>query len=399
MVTPARGSWIGPQQSSPAIIRTWYVEVVTLLFLLLSIQSASTKAQTTPDSVNPVVTTVSDSPEVDAVIAVSVLNLEKWSAIKGNDPWKLVPYMNDLALKGNYPLGVNLSRGRLVYHLQITDKNKQEWIDLLGPLALNRPVTLTVGLEKGVPFTSMLDEQHPVTLIVVEKQWAIITIGLIITITALCVWLTVTTDIFREDESREMVRGRKKFSLAKIQMGFWFLVIFDSFLGIWVATGETNSLNPSVLVLLGISAGTALGDLLISQSKSVSPNLPVSSEANPGQVAEVPSAPVPASPDAAFDSPSPQPAAVKPSQTIGRGIYPFLRDLLSDEHGVSFHRLQMLAWTIVLGLVFISDVYYDLTMPDLNSNLLALMGLSSGTYLSFRVPEARQPSSSSPQAT
>jgi hypothetical protein len=390
---------MGPQQSSAAIIRTWYAEVVTLLLLLLSILSASAAAQTTPDSGNPVVAAVSDSPEVDAVIAVSVSNLEKWSTIKGNDPWKLVPYMNDLALKGNYPLGVNLSRGRLVYHLQITEKNKQEWIDLLGPLALNRPVTLTVGLEKGDPFTSMLDEQHPATLIVVEKQWAIITIGLIISVTALCVWLAVTTDIFREDESRELVRGRKKFSLAKIQMGIWFLLIFDSFLGIWVATGEANTLNPSVLVLLGISAGTALGDLLISQNKSVKPNLPVTAEANPSQAAEVPSAPVPASPDAALDSPSPQPAAAISSQSIGRGINRFLHDLLSDEHGVSFHRLQMLAWTIVLGLVFISDVYYDLTMPDLNSNLLALMGLSSGTYLSFRVPEARQPSSSSPQST
>ena len=160
-----------------------------------------------------------------------------------------------------------------------------------------------------------------------------------------------------------------------------------------------NTLNPSVLVLLGISAGTALGDLLISQNKLVKPNLPATAEANPNQAAKVPSTPFSPSPDAALDSPSPQPAAVISGQTIGRGISSFLLELLSDERGVSFHRLQMLAWTIVLGLVFISDVYYDLTMPDLNSNLLALMGLSSGTYLSFRVPEARQPSSSSPQAT
>jgi hypothetical protein len=270
---------------------------------------------------------------------------------------------------------------------------------LLGPLALNRPVTLTVGMEKGASLTSMLDEQHPATLIVVEKQWAIISTALIFSLTTLCVWLAVTTDIFRDGESHEQVRGRKKVSLAKIQMGFWFLLIFDSFLGIWVATGEVDTLNPSVLVLLGISVGTALGDLLISQNKSVKPDSPVTAEARPDQAAEVPSAPVLGSPDVALDSPSPQPAAVLSRETIARGINGFLLDLLSDEHGVSFHRLQMLAWTIVLGLVFVSDVYYDLTMPDLNSNLLALMGLSSGTYLSFRIPETRQPPSSSPQAT
>jgi hypothetical protein len=391
---------MGSQQRSAAITRTSHAEVVTLLVLLPGILSASAAAQTTPDSGNPVVTAVSDSPEVDAVITVSVSNLKRWSTIQGNDPWKLVPYMNDLALKGNYPLGVNLTRGRLVYHLQITDKNREEWIDLLGPLALNRPVTLSVGLEKGDPLTSRLDEQHPTTLIVVEKQWAIIKILLIISVTALCVWLAITTDIFREGESREPVRGRRKVSLAKMQLGFWFLLIFDSFLGIWVATGEANTLNPSVLALLGISAGTALGDLLISQTKSVKPNSPVTAEANPAQAAEVPSAHVPAFPDAAPDPPSPQPAAAISSQTISRGINGFLYELLSDDHGVSFHRLQMLAWTIVLGLVFLSDVYYDLTIPELNSNLLALMGLSSGTYLSFRVPEARQQQSSSgPQAT
>jgi hypothetical protein len=67
----------------------------------------------------------------------------------------------------------------------------------------------------------------------------------------------------------------------------------------------------------------------------------------------------------------------------------FLRDILSDGNGVSFHRFQILAWTIVLGIMFLSSVYNGLTMPEFSASLLGLMGLSSGTYIGFKFPEQR----------
>jgi hypothetical protein len=68
----------------------------------------------------------------------------------------------------------------------------------------------------------------------------------------------------------------------------------------------------------------------------------------------------------------------------------FLPDILADAGGYSFHRFQIFAWTIVLGIIFVSSVYNSLTMPEFSATLLGLMGLSSGTYIGFKFPEQRQ---------
>ena len=47
----------------------------------------------------------------------------------------------------------------------------------------------------------------------------------------------------------------------------------------------------------------------------------------------------------------------------------------------------MFVWTLVLGIIFIASVYNNLSMPEFSSTLLGLMGISSGTYLGFKVPE------------
>jgi len=53
---------------------------------------------------------------------------------------------------------------------------------------------------------------------------------------------------------------------------------------------------------------------------------------------------------------------------------------------VALDRLQVIVWTLVLSGVFLTSVIWYLTMPDFNTTLLALMGISSGTYLGFRLP-------------
>jgi hypothetical protein len=65
----------------------------------------------------------------------------------------------------------------------------------------------------------------------------------------------------------------------------------------------------------------------------------------------------------------------------------FGKDLLTDANGINFHRFQMVVWTIVLGILFCVGVYTTLAMPQFSGTLLALMGISSGTYLGFKIPE------------
>ena len=64
-----------------------------------------------------------------------------------------------------------------------------------------------------------------------------------------------------------------------------------------------------------------------------------------------------------------------------------LIDILRDDTGVSFHRFQMVGWTLVPGVVFVTSVYRELALPDFSATLLGLMGISSGTYLGFKLPQ------------
>ena len=67
----------------------------------------------------------------------------------------------------------------------------------------------------------------------------------------------------------------------------------------------------------------------------------------------------------------------------------FLVDILSTGGEVSLPRFQMVAWTIVLGIVFLHTVFTTLNMPEFDATLLGLMGLSSGTYVGFKFPSTK----------
>ena len=62
-------------------------------------------------------------------------------------------------------------------------------------------------------------------------------------------------------------------------------------------------------------------------------------------------------------------------------------DIISDDQGVSFARFQVVLWTIILGFVFVRTVCTTFSMPEFENTLLALMGISNGTYLGFKIPE------------
>ncbi len=68
----------------------------------------------------------------------------------------------------------------------------------------------------------------------------------------------------------------------------------------------------------------------------------------------------------------------------------FLIDLLSDNGRVTLHRMQIVVWTIVLGVVFVAKVVRELSMPTFSETLLGLMGLSSITYIALKVPELKK---------
>src|ERR1041384_2345947 len=221
---------------------------------------------TSVTAVKPRVIQMVGTLELDDIIEVDLENLEKWA--ETNDASKLVPYINGRAIKGNYPEEIHLERGRLIYHLEITPDNKGVWTDLLGaPTAIRHPVTLSVGLENGSAFDSIHARDNPVILTVISPVYGLVALLVIAGTLTLLLWLARKTNIIREPGPPPAPGKRRPYNLGRAQMAFWFFLIYASYMSIWLITDALDTITPSLLALMGISAGTALGEALIDNGK------------------------------------------------------------------------------------------------------------------------------------
>lgn len=363
--------------------------------------------------VEPKVVSVIGDLELDDVVEVRLENLAEWG--EKNDASKLVLYLNGRVIKGLYPEELHIAHGRLIYHLEITKENKEVWIDLLGaPSLIKRPVTLSVGLENGSAFDSVHAKENPVVLTVISPLYGIVALIVIAATLILLLWLATRTNIIREPGPPAAAGKKRPYNLGRAQMAFWFFLIYASYMAIWLITGALDTITASLLALMGISAGTALGEAMIDNGKDTAKtnqiqDLIAEKQAIEQGISETQSDvdTINASPATASDQTNRDVAnrqlvdsrtrlgqIDQQLRTINSQSSPavsggFLRDILSDGSGYSFHRFQIFAWTIVLGIIFVSSVYNNLTMPEFSTTLLGLMGLSAGTYIGFRFPEQK----------
>lgn len=141
------------------------------------------------------------------------------------------------------------------------------------------------------------------------------------------------------------------YSLSRVQMAWWFFIVFASYIWLWIVGESIPSLSTQALGLLSIGSGTCLAAASIDMNKT------------PGDV-----------------------------KSDG-----FWLDLLSDSSGITLHRFQLLIFNIVIGFFFLSYVIQNVVMPEFDGNVLSLLGLSSATYAGFKIPE--QQSSNATPAT
>lgn len=147
------------------------------------------------------------------------------------------------------------------------------------------------------------------------------------------------------------------FSLSRTQLAFWTVIISSTFIYVVINSSSGISivipeLPPVNLVLLGIAAGTSVVAKVIDNSQKDNAGNSISQQ----------------------DLPS-------------KG---FLTDIISDENGISIHRLQNVIWTAIVGVIYIYYVIINSKIPDgtiINNNLLGLMGISAGTYLGLKTTE------------
>ncbi|UZW58393.1 hypothetical protein [Lysobacter enzymogenes] len=363
----------------------------------------------------PKVSAVDGVLQLDDIAEVTVANLKEWAAT--HDPAKLVPFIDGRAIRGNYPEEVHPHEGRIYFHLKITPESKEHWTDLLGaPDSMRRPVRFSIGLEDHAPFETVHDKTNPLLMTVISPVFGA-TAALVASLTLiLFIRLARSTSIIREPGAAPADGSPKAYNLGRTQMAFWFFLIYVSYLVIWLITDMLDTITPSLLGLMGISAGTALSEALIDSSKDSAHSergwnlsaerrelektiadlkleragLDAGAAATPDEIAQ--REPLDGKIQAArarlaqaahrFSS-----LDSKKSARASRG---FLRDVMADRDGYSFHRFQIFAWTIVLGIMFVSSVYNSLAMPEFSATLLGLMGLSSGTYIGFKFPERQE---------
>jgi hypothetical protein len=309
--------------------------------------------------------------------------------------------------------------GTLQFHLQRSEKSDEAWADLFGapPLGdgfFKRPTEVSVGLANAYAVRTDKKDGNKFNLVRIrEYRFWLCTIGLVLML-GLLYWLARDSDILRDigpPPAGTDARGRpqrKTFSLARLQMATWFFLVVASLLYIWQITGAYNILTASVLGLIGIGAGTFLGAAVIDkgQQNNVSSQLETLKAEKVTLESEVAAlttqttaAPPPANlPELQQTLTAKQKrlsfvndqiaklmAAAEPQPSRG-----LLMDILSDTGvGVSFHRFQMFIWTLVLVVIFIVAVWNRLSMPEFPATLLALMGISNGTYLGFKIPESQ----------
>lgn len=210
--------------------------------------------------------------------------------------------------------------------------------------------------------------------------WAALVFVVVAAATILLGW---KTDLLRDNTPADFAPAvpakgefRRTYSLAQTQMAWWFCIIIASYVYIW--SNQTTAgpiLNSGALVLLGIGTGTALGAAIIEQTKTGT-----MTTLNAFNLAVM----------AQNATPSAQNLALVNQLAQKLASINFFDDILTDVNGICLHRFQTLAWTFVLGVIFLADVLKNDAMPVFDSTTLAVLGISGGTYLGFKIPE--QPS-------
>jgi FtsH-binding integral membrane protein len=390
----------------------------------------------------------------------------------------LILYLNHVALRGVHPfywydwtetewtgevVSLEYPVTTFGFSLVRNEDSKPGWSHLLNKPGFNRKVVVSVGFEDGEEIHSQLapDETTKTTkkLEELQKKRASISlsdkhaleendrqqkveqerlldrqfyltiipkfstaIGLTVILGALIAFLALAryTHIIRDPAAPRRPDGQRPYSLARGQMAFWFFLVIASYFFLWIVTGAMDTLNASVLALIGISAGTALGSAFVDAAKPVSvgspgnqpivdvtrPHLEVLAELTQLradtqkelEVLQKARTLISPSDKQALDENERQQNEVRKRLANYRWQSAYfawptwkgvMYDLLAENNKISFHRFQIFVWTLILGIMFVVNVYSELAMPQFSVTLLGLLGISAGTYVGFKLPESK----------
>jgi hypothetical protein len=298
----------------------------------------------------------------EARIAHSLrLHLQSPLGLK-EDISKLVLFLNGVALTGVNPLPTG-DPGQFRFYLRWEPGADTAWKTLLREPQLfdkNKPmVPVSMGVENAVPYGTAVK----VRLGYYDRLWfsiwwvsVVVTFGLILHFRyALKVPITIASG--SADQFGQASGVVWKYSLARVQLAFWFFLILSGYLFVCWMTGAINLLNTGLVGMLGVSGATAIGSAVTDGTSGPQVRRPNHNMLTP--------------------------------HDRWKSFRAFFYDILSDQDGgdsnnVQIYRLQNALWTLFLGITFVRTVWNTLALPEFDGNLVLLSGVSSFTYLGMK---------------
>ena len=233
------------------------------------------------------------------------------------------------------------------------DDSRKAWDTLLRSVGSDTPmlrVDLAVGTANPVPVEAS-QGQEGVGFEISDHVFFGRVIGFV------CGGLCLLLLWWKSSMLREGGDPQNAFSLSRVQMAFWGVVVLSCFVGVAVACHSLEHIPAQTLVLLGISAATGLSSVIMDGGPNAKPT---------------------------------------PKSTDPKVIPAFFEDICVSDKSAGFHRVQMVLWTLVLGAFFVWNVMQVISMPEFSNTLLILMGITNGTYLGFKTQEPPNPTPAPP---
>jgi hypothetical protein len=286
-------------------------------------------------------------------IRLDVEDLESLIAQRKSDTTQLLLYVDGVPMTDIKAAYYDLIENSVFFDLK-RGAGSDPWdIFYQSPLVWNKNIIVSIGYYN----VGAIDGKIPCELVIIRRGYFWSAIFLILILCVLLVYV-IKRGLLKDDSVLPL--GDRSYSLSRSQLTFWTFIIAVSYIFIALVTGELAPLTTSTLVLLGISGvTTAVASTIDSNDKLNS---------NSRQQDNYPS-----------DG--------------------FINDILSDKNGISVQRFQMLVFNLILGIFFVKEVFTTLQMPDFDSNLLTLLGLSNVTYAGLKVNENKGADIVNPQIT
>jgi hypothetical protein len=251
---------------------------------------------------------------------------------------------------GLHPLGCDPATQKLAFEINRDEAPNTRvanaaWQIMLGMDAkhgLQRDLSYTVTQPASTDELKNI-KHGSLKLLIASPAFIAIGVSLSLLLLISLVYLGRNSGMLRDAGNQGDTLQHRTYSLGLVQMAWWFGIVMGSYMFLWIITKGIPPLSSQALLLMGISGATGLTSVGLN-------------------------------------------AGMKKAFPVGTQGE-FFEDLLTDANGVTLHRFQMLAITVILGVMFIIHVVTNLSMPEFDGSLLTLMGIAGGTYVGFKIPE------------